>query len=208
MTSRRWSRTCRSSTPTTIFGSARTGPTCCRSCWRMQFRPQHHRHRVRAVPRHAPRSGPEEMKADRRDRVRQRRRRHERRRRLWQDRRLCRHRQLCATCSWARTSSRCWRRTSPPAMAASAASATSSPGTQTRSWTTPLTSLASTRCLNETFQAGLRQLAPLKLTFEAWLYHPQIPDVTAMARAIPELNIVLESYRRAAWPRTLCGQAG
>jgi predicted TIM-barrel fold metal-dependent hydrolase len=45
--------------------------------------------------------------------------------------------------------------------------------------------------LNPTFQAGLRQLAPLNLTFEAWLYHPQIPDVTKMARAIPELNIVL-----------------
>ncbi len=45
--------------------------------------------------------------------------------------------------------------------------------------------------LNETFQAGLRQLPPLDLTFEAWLYHPQIPDVTAMARAIPDLNIVL-----------------
>ena len=45
--------------------------------------------------------------------------------------------------------------------------------------------------LDETFQAGLKQLAPLGLTFEAWLYHPQIPDVTAMARAIPDLNIVL-----------------
>ena len=45
--------------------------------------------------------------------------------------------------------------------------------------------------LNETFQAGLRQLSPLNLTFEAWLYHPQIPDVAKMARAIPELNIVL-----------------
>jgi len=45
--------------------------------------------------------------------------------------------------------------------------------------------------LDETFQAGLKQLAPLDLSFEAWLYHPQIPDVTEMARAIPDLKIVL-----------------
>ena len=29
-------------------------------------------------------------------------------------------------------------------------------------------------------------LAPRRLTFEAWCYHPQIPDVTALARAFPE----------------------
>jgi L-fuconolactonase len=48
--------------------------------------------------------------------------------------------------------------------------------------------------LNPTFQEGLRQLAPLNLTFESWMYHRQIPDVTAMARAIPELKIVLNHF--------------
>jgi L-fuconolactonase len=42
-----------------------------------------------------------------------------------------------------------------------------------------------------TFRKGLAQLAPLDLSFEAWCYHPQIPDVTEMARALPDLKIVL-----------------
>ena len=41
------------------------------------------------------------------------------------------------------------------------------------------------------FRAGFAQLAPRRLTFEAWCYHPQIPDVTALARACPDTTIVL-----------------
>ena len=41
------------------------------------------------------------------------------------------------------------------------------------------------------FRAGLRELAARGLTFEAWQYHPQLPDVTALARAVPEAKIVL-----------------
>ena len=33
---------------------------------------------------------------------------------------------------------------------------------------------------------GLRRLAPLNLTFDAWLYHPQIDELTALARAFPD----------------------
>jgi predicted TIM-barrel fold metal-dependent hydrolase len=41
------------------------------------------------------------------------------------------------------------------------------------------------------FREGFFQLAPLGLTFEAWLYHPQIPELTALARAFPGTDIVL-----------------
>jgi predicted TIM-barrel fold metal-dependent hydrolase len=42
------------------------------------------------------------------------------------------------------------------------------------------------------FREGFAQLAPLGLSFDAWLYHPQIPDLTALARAFPETRIVLD----------------
>jgi predicted TIM-barrel fold metal-dependent hydrolase len=44
----------------------------------------------------------------------------------------------------------------------------------------------------EEFRAGFAQLAPLGLSFDAWLYHPQIPDLAALARAFPETPIVLD----------------
>jgi len=44
------------------------------------------------------------------------------------------------------------------------------------------------------FRAGFAQLAPRRLTFEAWCYHRQIPDVTALARAFPETTIILNHF--------------
>lgn len=41
------------------------------------------------------------------------------------------------------------------------------------------------------FQAGFAALAPRNLSFDAWLYHPQIPELTALARAFPETIIIL-----------------
>ncbi len=41
------------------------------------------------------------------------------------------------------------------------------------------------------FRAGFAQLAPLGLSFDAWLYHPQIPELTALAHAFPDTAIVL-----------------
>ena len=41
------------------------------------------------------------------------------------------------------------------------------------------------------FRQGFAQLAPLGLSFEAWQYHPQLPEVLALARAFPETAIVL-----------------
>jgi L-fuconolactonase len=42
-----------------------------------------------------------------------------------------------------------------------------------------------------TFRAGLACLQKYGLSFEAWLYHPQLPEVPALARAVPDLPIVL-----------------
>jgi L-fuconolactonase len=39
---------------------------------------------------------------------------------------------------------------------------------------------------------GLRVLARMGYVYDAWVYHPQIPDVTALARAVPEATIVLD----------------
>ncbi len=41
------------------------------------------------------------------------------------------------------------------------------------------------------FREGLAQLAPLNLSFEAWQYHPQLPDVIDLARAFPDTSIIL-----------------
>jgi L-fuconolactonase len=42
-----------------------------------------------------------------------------------------------------------------------------------------------------TFREGFAQLAPLGLSFEAWQYHPQLPMVTALARAFEGTSIIL-----------------
>jgi predicted TIM-barrel fold metal-dependent hydrolase len=44
------------------------------------------------------------------------------------------------------------------------------------------------------FRAGFAQLGPRQLTFEAWCYHPQIPEVTALARAFPGTTIILNHF--------------
>lgn len=43
-----------------------------------------------------------------------------------------------------------------------------------------------------TFRAGFAELEPRGLTFDAWLYHPQIGELTALARAFPRQTIVLD----------------
>ena len=48
--------------------------------------------------------------------------------------------------------------------------------------------------LRDDFRAGFALLAPRKLTFEAWCYHRQIPDVTALARAFPDTTIILDHF--------------
>ena len=41
------------------------------------------------------------------------------------------------------------------------------------------------------FRAGLKRLAAHGLSLDAWLYHPQLADVAALARAVPEATIVM-----------------
>src|SRR6267154_5904837 len=42
-----------------------------------------------------------------------------------------------------------------------------------------------------TWRAGFARLAPLKLTFEAWLYHTQLMELADLARAFPQTTIIL-----------------
>jgi predicted TIM-barrel fold metal-dependent hydrolase len=46
--------------------------------------------------------------------------------------------------------------------------------------------------LDPTFRKGFACLAPLNLSFDAWLFHPQIGELTDLARAFPETRIVLD----------------
>jgi len=42
------------------------------------------------------------------------------------------------------------------------------------------------------FRAGFTELARRGLTFDAWLFHPQLPELAALARAFPETRIVVD----------------
>ena len=42
------------------------------------------------------------------------------------------------------------------------------------------------------FREGFARLAPLGLCFDAWLYHPQIDELTALAQTFPDTPIVLD----------------
>ena len=44
---------------------------------------------------------------------------------------------------------------------------------------------------NPNFRKGFAQLAPLGLSFDAWMYHTQLPELLDLARAFPETKIAL-----------------
>ncbi len=44
------------------------------------------------------------------------------------------------------------------------------------------------------FRAGFARLTPLDLSFEGWCYHPQIPELTDLARAFPGTSIILDHF--------------
>lgn len=44
---------------------------------------------------------------------------------------------------------------------------------------------------DSTFRAGLRTLKGYGLSFEAWLYHPQLLEFASLARAVPDVPMVL-----------------
>ena len=45
-----------------------------------------------------------------------------------------------------------------------------------------------------TFRRGFAELGKRDLTFDAWLYHPQIPELTDLARAFPDQIIVFDHF--------------
>ena len=46
--------------------------------------------------------------------------------------------------------------------------------------------------LDPVFRAGFARLAPLGLSFDAWMYHTQLDDAGALAAAFPQTTIVLD----------------
>jgi predicted TIM-barrel fold metal-dependent hydrolase len=48
--------------------------------------------------------------------------------------------------------------------------------------------------LQKKFREGFAQLKALGLSFDAWLYHPQLPELTDLARAFPDTTIVLDHF--------------
>ena len=46
--------------------------------------------------------------------------------------------------------------------------------------------------LDPLFREGFSELAKLDLSFDAWLYHPQIDDLTDLAQRFPETSIILD----------------
>jgi L-fuconolactonase len=42
------------------------------------------------------------------------------------------------------------------------------------------------------FRAGVGKLAAMGFSFDAWLYHPQLPELAELAADVPELTIVLD----------------
>ena len=48
--------------------------------------------------------------------------------------------------------------------------------------------------LSDKYREGFAQLAPRKMTFEGWCYHPQIPELTDLARAFPDTTIILNHF--------------
>ena len=45
---------------------------------------------------------------------------------------------------------------------------------------------------DETFRKGFAKLAPLNLSFDAWMLEPQLPDLIDLARAFPDTIIILD----------------
>ena len=46
--------------------------------------------------------------------------------------------------------------------------------------------------LDAGFRAGLREVARRNLSYDVWMFHHQLPELAATARALPELTIILD----------------
>ena len=56
----------------------------------------------------------------------------------------------------------------------------------------PLNRVEAGLYLRDDFRAGFRHLAPMGLTFDAWLLEPQLADLISLARAFPDTTIILD----------------
>ncbi|MBL8771211.1 MAG: amidohydrolase family protein [Phenylobacterium sp.] len=56
----------------------------------------------------------------------------------------------------------------------------------------PLNRVEAGLYLRDDFRQGFRRLAPLGLSFDAWLLEPQLPDLIDLARAFPDTTIILD----------------
>src|SRR5215471_19594675 len=56
----------------------------------------------------------------------------------------------------------------------------------------PLNRVEAGLYLSDTFRSGFKHLAPLGLSFDAWLLEPQLPDIIDLARAFEGTTIVLD----------------
>ena len=48
--------------------------------------------------------------------------------------------------------------------------------------------------LDDTFREGFAELGKRSLSFDAWLYHHQIPELTDLARAFPDVTIIFDHF--------------
>jgi predicted TIM-barrel fold metal-dependent hydrolase len=56
----------------------------------------------------------------------------------------------------------------------------------------PLTAAPAGLLLDPAYRAGFAQLAPLGLSYDAWLFFPQLPELIDTAKAFPETTIVVD----------------
>ncbi len=56
----------------------------------------------------------------------------------------------------------------------------------------PLTAAPAGLLLDPAYRAGLAQLAPLGLSYDAWLFFPQLPDLIDTAQAFPQTTIIVD----------------
>lgn len=56
----------------------------------------------------------------------------------------------------------------------------------------PVTAAPRGLLLDSAYRAGLAQLAPLGLSYDAWLFFPQLPELIDTARAFPDTAIVVD----------------
>jgi L-fuconolactonase len=50
--------------------------------------------------------------------------------------------------------------------------------------------------LDAKFREGFAQLAPLGLSFDAYCYHPQLPQLIDLVDAFPETQVILDHIGR------------